>query len=203
MSNPKACSVAGCCSAAHARGFCITHYSRLRLGKPLEAPVQRRISGTAQDRFEAYVEPELNSGCHLWSGTLNDAGYGILWIGQRLVRAHRFAFAEHHGPIPSGMNVCHRCDTPACVNPDHLFLGTQAENMADMVAKARRVQGRVYRGVENSQAKLTEADARRILEEVAAGRPVTEVANDNGVSRTAVNHIIKGRNWSHLQSEAA
>lgn len=203
MSNPKACSVAGCNNAAHARGHCITHYSRLRLGKSLYKPVQRHVSGTAQDRFEAYVEPELNSGCHLWSGTLNDAGYGILWIGQRLVRAHRFAFAEHHGPIPSGMNVCHRCDTPPCVNPDHLFLGSQAENIADMIAKARRVQGRVYRGIENSQAKLTEADARRILAEVAAGRPVTEVANDNGVSRTAINHIVKGRNWAHLQKEAA
>lgn len=89
-----------------------------------------------QDRFEAKVSPVPHAGCWLWTGAETGTGYGAFWAhGER--RAHRVSYRLYKGPIPNGMVVCHRCDTPLCVNPEHLFLGTQRDNMLDASRKGR------------------------------------------------------------------
>jgi hypothetical protein len=92
------------------------------------------------DRFDAKVHPEPTTGCHLWVGATNSKGYGSIRSGGRgaaIVDAHRVAWEREHGPIPGGLFVLHRCDTPACVNVEHLRLGTQLDNMRDMASKGR------------------------------------------------------------------
>lgn len=75
--------------------------------------------------------------CWIWTGTTNELGYGLIHVGQRRVRVHRVSWEIANGPIPEGLCVCHRCDNPRCVRPDHLFLGTQADNLRDMCSKGR------------------------------------------------------------------
>jgi len=99
---------------------------------------------TVAERFDAKFVPEPNSGCWLWTASTKGSGYGSFGIcAGRVELAHRASWEIHRGQIPKGMHVLHRCDTPACVNPEHLFLGTAADNMADKAAKGRARTPRV------------------------------------------------------------
>lgn len=93
-------------------------------------------SAITVDRFMAKVIPEALTGCWLWTGAMQHA-YGKFRINMRDVRAHRVSWEMHIGPIPDGLEVCHHCDTPLCVNPDHLFIGTHYDNMTDCKQKRR------------------------------------------------------------------
>lgn len=99
---------------------------------------------TLRERFDAKWIPEPNSGCWLWLGALFVSGYGWFQRGHRKqpgARANRISWELHRGPIPDGLCVLHRCDNPSCVNPDHLFIGTQLDNIADRDRKGRQARG--------------------------------------------------------------
>ncbi len=136
--------------------------------------------------------PVPECGCWLWIGGWSRKGYGRTTGNGLSVLAHRIFYSAHVGPIPDGMMVCHKCDTPACCNPAHLFLGTAADNNDDMVAKKR---SRAARGTLNGSAKLTENEVREIFYD---SRPYSNVAADYCVSTTAVSRIKRGLRWAHL-----
>lgn len=98
---------------------------------------KRTIIRSLKARIEAYSIPEPNSGCWLWLARVSPNGYGSTNVDGRDTGAHRASYLAFNGPIPSGLHVLHRCDVPLCVNPDHLWLGTNADNVRDMVAKGR------------------------------------------------------------------
>jgi len=112
-------------------------------------------------------------------------------------RAHRVSWRLFRGEIPEGLNVCHRCDVPRCVNPEHLFLGTQQDNIADMMAKGR--QQRVPRpGEANTQAKITEGDVRAIRAKAEAGEPYTSIGREFGLSFAQIRRIVRRERWANV-----
>lgn len=97
------------------------------------------ISARLEERLDNSTIPVTESGCWLWDGYCMPNGYGVVRDDERTkILAHRASYAVHNGPIPKGMNVCHSCDVPSCVNPSHLWVGTQADNLDDMTKKGRR-----------------------------------------------------------------
>lgn len=129
---------------------------------------------TIEERFWLKSTPEPNTGCWLWIDRSGDR-YGQFWWGRgrRPARANRMAWELTHGQIPVGMFVCHRCDNPACVNPDHLFLGTCADNVRDMMRKGRnfaKTKPDSYaRGERQGSAKLTGSQVMEIRAKRASG----------------------------------
>lgn len=137
-------------------------------------------------------------GCWLWTAALNAQGYGHFQIvGRGVVRANRFSWEITNGPIPAGMYVCHRCDNPACVNPAHLFIGTQAENMADCAAKGRNG---APRGEAHRSAKLTPAQVVEIRARYAAGGvSYAKLCREYGVCERNILDIVRRRIWKHVE----
>lgn len=149
------------------------------------------------ERMEACIERVTESGCWLWLGS-TIRGYGVLSIGsrgngtKRLVYAHRLSWELNRGPIRDGLHVLHRCDVPACCNPDHLFLGTHDDNMADMLRK-----GRAPHGVSHGRSRLTEDQVREIRAAHGRGVRPIDLARKHGVSDSAIHKIINWTTWSH------
>lgn len=135
--------------------------------------------------------------CWLWTATRTPPGYGQLGIKlngkHRMAFAHRVSFFIHNGRWPEPI-CCHHCDNPSCVNPAHLFAGTQSDNLADMDAKGRRNQPR---GERIGLSKLTEFDVQAIRAAAANGQMLKDIAPAYGVSRKTISVIVSRKHWKH------
>lgn len=148
---------------------------------------------SARQRILDSSKLNLVSGCWEWQNILCPNGYGQMLILKKRKMPHRVAYEEFVGPIPNGLFVCHRCDNPACCNPEHLFLGTQQDNMDDKVSK-----GRQSRGSKHCRAILTELDIPKILDMLNSGMFSANVGELFGVSGAIIRDIRLGRAWRHV-----
>lgn len=162
--------------------------------------MQLKQRKTLAERLNRFVTPEPNSGCWLWAGAHRN-GYGVFgrWEDgtHKVYYAHRVSYQVHVGDIPDGYFVCHSCDVKSCSNPDHLFVGTQADNMADMSAKELNKwkpgdgHTRIC-GEGNNNSKLTTEAVAEIRESAERG---VDLARRYGVSPSLISLIRKGKAW--------
>lgn len=153
-----------------------------------------KLRASLWDRFHDKAIPEPNSGCWLWSGATKELGYGVIGLGRReqgTDKAHRVAYRLYCSD-PGEQNVLHTCDTPCCVNPGHLFLGSLSDNMKDCVRKRRNFVPD-NRGERASWAKLT---AEAVADIRTRRMPGRAFASLYGVSNSAVFQIWRGKNWA-------
>lgn len=148
--------------------------------------------------FMDKVLGEPNSGCWLWMGSLNSGGYGNFWDAGKCVKAHRYAYTAFVGPIPEGLDVMHKCDTPASVNPDHLRPGTTLENIRDAWRKGRMND---RRGQRNGRALVTDFGAARIRDMASLGYQTRAIAEQFRVSTSQVRRIIRGERKEVLRHD--
>lgn len=135
---------------------------------------------------------DIVDGCWVWNRARNAGGYGSKGHDGKTWLAHRLSWLIHKGEIPEGFNVCHHCDNPPCVNPDHLFLGKQKQNMEDCAKKGRRP---CFKGINHPRRKFTERQVRQIR---ASKTPRRKLAERFGVAKSTIDHIIQRITWSHL-----
>lgn len=144
----------------------------------------------AVERF--WIKVQKTEGCWEWTGA-RVSGYGVLGMNGTSVKAHRFSWELHNGPIPKGLHVCHHCDNRKCIRPDHLFLGTDADNIADAVSK-----GRMARGSRQALSKLTPDEVKQVRALLAEGRTARDIASRFGVFHTTIQAIKEGKSWGWL-----
>jgi len=150
-----------------------------------------RLTWTARQILDDGSLADKRTGCRIWQRGTTAAGYGrVTWRGSEYY-CHRLSWADANGQdVPAGMSVCHRCDTPRCIEPSHLFIGTPADNTADMCAKGRQARGSAL-----GSAKFTAAEIIEIRE---AREKHIRLAEKYGTTKNYIWHIKAGRRWGHL-----
>jgi len=166
----------------------------LKSGRSISCGCSRRKDRKEKTFFSKvhFVE----GSCWNWKGTRHSFGYGVL--GADKESAHRFSYKLFNGNIPKNMCVCHTCDNPQCVNPEHLFLGTHADNVRDKVRKKRHPIGE-----DSVSAKLNQEDVFKIHNERAKGSTQQELSDKFGVCRQQIQRILSGERWKHVHEKLA
>jgi hypothetical protein len=148
----------------------------------------------AIERFMDKVQPVPICGCWIWEGyTTPKMGYGMFWLNGSMRMSHRVSYEFFNGPIHGDLQVCHRCDVPACVNPNHLWLGTNDDNVQDKMSKGRA--GKLL-GEKHPRSKVNETIVRLIR---TSSDSSTALASQFGLDRSTVKYIRSGRLWGHVQ----
>ena len=189
------CQENDCDAQVVARGYCGKCYMRAKRRGDLQTdPLQAHAP--LEERLWRNVK-KIDT-CWLWQGAVNRRGYGSIQTagkGSKRVATHRLSYQLAYGDIPDGLFVCHKCDVPNCVNPEHLWLGTHEQNMEDMRRKGRASREAV-KGTQNGKSLLTEDQVRYIraskLGHAALGRQL-------GVSPNCIRGVRTGRTWSHVK----
>lgn len=137
--------------------------------------------------------------CWLWNGKVDRDGYGRLYFDGKMQLAHRVSYQLVNGPITNGLYVLHHCDTPRCVNPNHLFLGTQADNIRDAVKKERLVKPPKLTGARNPNNKLSAEQVLEIRRRYVKGKVgAPTLAKEFGLNTKTVQQIVKRQVWRHI-----
>jgi hypothetical protein len=146
---------------------------------------------------------DQTSGCHKWMGGKDSWGYGVVCLNSKAVGAHRAAYEKHVGAIPPGMIICHSCDTPSCINPAHMWIGTHADNANDKARKGRTPKTNKtfsLNGKRNRPKELVMEIKKRLAEGV---KNQSALAREFGVSSGFVNHIFRGTRRASVSARAA
>lgn len=199
----EVCGCKGCDNPVLAMGMCNKHWRRNKLyGSPFA--VQNwsgLLRGLPVEQRMARQTRKMANGCWEWKGGIDADGYGRIratLFDIPYKKAHRVAWVlENKRPIPKDMVVCHSCDNPRCVNPAHLWLGSQEENQLDKISKGRHLID-VMRGEVHVDAKLTEVQVRAIL---ADARPYAEIGHEYGIAASTVGSIKNRTSWAHIDVE--
>ena len=146
-----------------------------------------------RDYIKVRSKVDPNTDCWEWQGAKTKSGYGLIGRNYKGYGAHRVSYIAFKGEIPLGMNVCHTCDNPSCVNPKHLFPGTQKDNLQDAAQK-----GRMKRGSKCHMALLNEDQVRAIKNALAIGSSQSQLARDHKVSPNVIYRINAGLTWKHI-----
>ena len=198
----RKCTIEHCGKKHKARGLCDSHYAYFRkLGTLADAygcSMKSRPRGMTKERLALWALRQSvpdSSGCHLWRGQHNGLGYGQLTVARKNILIHRLVYSLCNGPIGTGMVIRHTCDTPACISPSHLIIGTHTDNARDRVERGQQAVGSRH-----GMSKLSPEDVREIRKLVTDGDITQlEIANRYGVSRATIYKIVNGLRWSHVR----
>lgn len=149
-----------------------------------------------------YFRTKKTDSCWIYTGKSKVRDYGLVWYYGKVILAHRVSWMVHRGDIPKGLCVCHKCDNPPCVNPEHLFLGTYSDNAKDSYLKGRNgftthPEG-LKRGKDNHQSKLTASKVKEIRRLSSDGYPQYLIGNIFGVSQSNISCIVLRKRWNHV-----
>lgn len=155
---------------------------------------------TTEERFWSKVSRMPNDECWPWIPRHGGVGYGKFWLNKKIIGAHVASWILHFGGVPEGKEVCHKCDNRICVNPNHLFVGTRQENVADAIMKGRLRYGlrNLRRGEDHPNASIDDRRARIIKQLLTEGRLTRkQIAETVGVTGNVIDGIRKGVTWRH------
>jgi hypothetical protein len=186
----KTCTFANCTKKHYGHGFCSAHYQKWKANGSPESKRDFPLE-------ELFQRKTIRQGdCWIWQGST--AGkYGKVWRREDqggTITAHRLSYIHHKGPIPEGMIVMHSCDTPRCVNPDHLSVGTWQDNMHDMAAKGRAVR-RGPTGTSCAMSKLNDDLVREIR---STNEPIPALAERLGITTRTIHDVRSRKTWRHV-----